>query len=178
MAGADTGAGDPVDRRTLARVMSATYTTVQRTSYKRRYDLVPAGLIVAYLIVFVGVGKLRWRGVHGISGEILILRALGTCTFVMMHVTLCLGPLARLDGRFLPLLYNRRHLGVVTFLLGALHGLLATGFYHGFGVVPPLVSLLTSNVQYRSVSAFPFEIFGVIALLILFLMARRATTSG
>ena len=154
--------------------MSAGYTTVQWTPYKRRYDLVLAGLIVAYLVVFVAVGKLRWRGVHALSDEILILRALGTSAFVLLHVTLCLGPLARLDRRFLPLLYNRRHLGVASFILGALHGLLATGFYHGFGVIPPQVSLLTSNVQYRSVTAFPFETLGVIALLILFLMAATS----
>ena len=154
--------------------MSAGYATVQWTPYKRRYDLLLAGLVVAYLVVFVVTGKLRWRGVHAISDEILILRALGTCAFVLLHVTLCLGPLARLDRRFLPLLYNRRHLGVATFVLGAMHGLLATGFYHGFGVIPPLQSLLRSSDQYRSVAAFPFEIFGVVALLILFLMAATS----
>ena len=154
--------------------MSAGYTTVQWTPYKKRYDLVLATLVVAYLVIFVGVGKLRWRGDHAISDEILVLRALGTCAFVMLNVTLCLGPLARLDRRFLPLLYNRRHLGVASFLLGAVHGLLSLGFYHGFGVISPLASLLTSNTQYRSISAFPFEILGVIALLILFLMAATS----
>jgi methionine sulfoxide reductase heme-binding subunit len=154
--------------------MSAGYTTVQWTPYKKRYDLVLVALILAYLVVFAAIGKLRWRGNHAISDEILVLRALGTCAFVMLNVTLCLGPLARLDRRFLPLLYNRRHLGVATFLLGAAHGLLSLGFYHGFGVISPVASLLTSNTQYRSILAFPFEILGLIALLILFLMAATS----
>jgi nitrite reductase/ring-hydroxylating ferredoxin subunit/DMSO/TMAO reductase YedYZ heme-binding membrane subunit len=93
---------------------------------------------------------------------------------VMLHIVLCAGPLARLDRRFLPLLYNRRHMGVATFFLGLVHGLLALGFYHGFGSIAPPVSLLASNVQYGSLAAFPFEILGVIALLILFLMAATS----
>jgi hypothetical protein len=42
-------------------------------------------------------------------------------------------------------LYNRRHLGVTMFLLALAHAIIATGFYHGFGTVTPLTSLLTSN---------------------------------
>jgi nitrite reductase/ring-hydroxylating ferredoxin subunit len=41
-------------------------------------------------------------------------------------------------------------------------------------VISPLRSLLTSNVEYRSISAFPFEILGLIALVILFLMASTS----
>src|SRR2546428_6173232 len=44
-----------------------------------------------------------------------IIRAAGSAAFLLLHVVLCIGPLCRLDSRFLPLLYNRRHLGVVTF---------------------------------------------------------------
>jgi len=35
----------------------------------------------------------------------------------LLHIILSIGPLCRLDSRFLPLLYNRRHLGVTMFLL-------------------------------------------------------------
>jgi len=151
--------------------MSATFRFISWTPYKKRYDLVMAAVIVAYLTTFYTVGKLVWRGAHGISDEILIARGLGTCGFLMLNVVLCIGPLARLDRRFLPLLYNRRHLGVATFLVGLMHGLLGLGFYHGFGRVNPVVSLVSGNVQYRSVSGFPFEILGVGAMVILFLMA-------
>ena len=41
---------------------------------------------------------------------------------MLLHVVLCIGPLARLDRRFLPLLYNRRHLGVLMFTLALAHG--------------------------------------------------------
>src|SRR5204863_719640 len=101
-------------------------------------------------------------------------RAFGACAYVMLHVVLCIGPLARLDRRFLPLLYNRRHLGVLTFVVALTHGMLAVGFYHGFSDTPALVSLLTSNTEYRSLTGFPFEVLGVIALFILFLMAATS----
>jgi nitrite reductase/ring-hydroxylating ferredoxin subunit len=55
-----------------------------------------------------------------------------------------------------------------------LHGVLAIGYYHGFGKLNPLVSLLTSNTQYTSLTAFPFEVLGLIALLILFVMAATS----
>jgi nitrite reductase/ring-hydroxylating ferredoxin subunit/DMSO/TMAO reductase YedYZ heme-binding membrane subunit len=87
---------------------------------------------------------------------------------------LCIGPLARFERRLLPLLYNRRHLGVLTFAVGAAHGVLATGYYHAFGRLNPLLSLLATNTEYASLAAFPFEILGVLALLILFLLAATS----
>jgi methionine sulfoxide reductase heme-binding subunit len=154
--------------------MSAGYRPVQWTPFKRRYDVVLATAVLGYVAVFVLVSRIVRSGAEQISDEILIMRAAGTGAFVMLHVVLSIGPLARLDRRFLPLLYNRRHLGVATFLLAALHAALAVGFYHGFGVVGPLQSLMTSNVQYRSASAFPFEILGLFGLVVLVLMAATS----
>src|SRR5262249_36002770 len=124
-----------------------------------------------YLVLFVLAGRLVWPG---IGVEILLIRALGTCAYLMLHVVLCVGPLARFDRRFLPLLYNRRHLGVGTFLVGLAHGALSVGYYHGFGRLTPLVSLLSTNTQFGSLAAFPFELLGVLALLVLFLMAATS----
>jgi nitrite reductase/ring-hydroxylating ferredoxin subunit/DMSO/TMAO reductase YedYZ heme-binding membrane subunit len=87
---------------------------------------------------------------------------------------LCIGPLARLDARFLPLLYNRRHLGVVTFLVALAHALFVIGYYHGFRRRNPLVSLLTRNTDYGSWFGFPFETLGLAALVVLFLMAATS----
>src|SRR5439155_9683471 len=101
-------------------------------------------------------------------------RALGTCAIVMLHVVLWIGPLARMDRRLLPLLYNRRHLGVATFLVALGHAALSLLYYHGFGNVNPLLSLLTANTSYSSLSRFPFEILGLAALVILFLMAATS----
>jgi sulfoxide reductase heme-binding subunit YedZ len=150
--------------------MSVQYSTVKWNRNKRVYDIVLAGGIGAYVSLFFVIGKLTWNG----SDEILLLRALGTCAFLLLHVVLCIGPLARFDPRFLPLLYNRRHLGVATYFMGLAHGALATGYYHGFGNVNPLLSLLGTNTAYDSLSAFPFETLGIVALLVLFIMAATS----
>lgn len=151
--------------------MSTTYALVKWNANKRAYDRVLAGGVLAYVGLFVAVGRSAWTGAEAISLEVLLLRALATCAFAMLHVVLCLGPLARLDPRLLPLVYNRRHLGVATFLVAAAHGTLAVGYYHGFGAVNPLVSLLASNTNYASWRAFPFEALGLGALAVLWLLA-------
>lgn len=154
--------------------MSVRYVTVQWTRHKRIYDACVAGGIAAYLVVFFAVGKSLYTGRHAISDAILVMRALGTCAFLLLHVILCIGPLARLNRRFLPLLYNRRHLGVATFGVALAHAVITVGFYHGFGIVNPIISLLTSNTNYGSLRAFPFQILGLLALVILFLMAATS----
>ena len=87
---------------------------------------------------------------------------------------LAIGPLARLDRRFLPLLYNRRHLGVTMFIVALGHAVFGIVQFHALGDVNPLVSLLVSNTRYESVSQFPFEALGLVALLILFAMAATS----
>jgi nitrite reductase/ring-hydroxylating ferredoxin subunit/DMSO/TMAO reductase YedYZ heme-binding membrane subunit len=150
--------------------MSVRYSSVKWNRNKRTYDALIAGGILAYLAVFFAVGKLVWPG----SDEVLLIRSFGTCAFLLLHVILCIGPLARIDRRFLPVLYNRRHLGVATFLVALAHAALATGYYHAFGNVSPLVSLLGTNTNYGSLRAFPFETLGIVALVILFLMAATS----
>jgi nitrite reductase/ring-hydroxylating ferredoxin subunit/DMSO/TMAO reductase YedYZ heme-binding membrane subunit len=130
---------------------------------KRVYDLFVAGGVLGYLAAFVAVGALI-----GIGFPILLMRALGTCALVMLHVVLAVGPLARLDRRFLPLVYNRRHLGVATFLVGLGHAAVAVGYYHGFGGVNPLVSVLSIP------GPLPFEWLGLAALGVLFVMAATS----
>ena len=69
------------------------------------------------------------------------IRAFGTCAFLMLTIILSIGPLARLDRRFLPLLYNRRHFGVLTFLVALLH---ASFMVDWFAVQNALPSLTTN----------------------------------
>ncbi|MBI5764789.1 MAG: ferric reductase-like transmembrane domain-containing protein [Planctomycetes bacterium] len=154
--------------------MSVGYVAVQWNRHKRIYDGLVASGVACYLVVFFLAGRTLYTGQNAISPEILVMRALGTCAYLLLHIILCIGPLARLDRRFLPLLYNRRHLGVATFLVALAHGVVAIGFYHGFGILNPFVSLLTSNTNYGSLTAFPFQILGAIALSILFLMASTS----
>lgn len=154
--------------------MSVGYTTVQWSAHKRRYDAIAIGAAVLYILAFVGSGKLLFAGPHAISDEVLIIRALGSAAIILLHIILALGPLARLDRRFLPLVYNRRHLGVLTFVLALAHAVIVIGYYHGFGVLSPLVSLLTTNTRFTSLRAFPFELLGLVALGVLFLMAATS----
>lgn len=151
--------------------MSATYKSVTWTPDKKTYDLVLSLGVVLYLGLFLALGFALYPQT---TAETQIIRALGTAAFLLLHVVLSIGPLARLDRRFLPLLYNRRHLGVVTFLLAAGHGLFSLIQFHGLGVRNPLVSVLTSNGGYDSVAQFPFQPLGLLALFILFLMAATS----
>jgi nitrite reductase/ring-hydroxylating ferredoxin subunit/DMSO/TMAO reductase YedYZ heme-binding membrane subunit len=147
--------------------VSAKYAPVKWNRNKKVYDAFVAIGIGAYLAAFLAVGSVLWTGAHAISFPVLLARALGTCAFIMLHVALALGPLARLDERFLPLVYNRRHLGVATFLVGLAHAVVAVGYYHGFGRLNPFVSLL-------SLPGVPFEWFGLGALAILFVLAATS----
>jgi len=154
--------------------MSVGYVSIQWTKHKRLYDLVVVCGILIYIAAFVIVSKLIWRDPSSISDQVLLIRALGSCAFVLLHTILCIGPLSRLSPRFLPILHNRRHLGVVTFLIALAHAVVSLGYYHGFGIVNPLISLLTSNTNYTSFAAFPYQTLGLLALIILFLLAATS----
>ena len=109
-----------------------------------------------------------------ITIETALIRALGLTAFLLLHLILSIGPLARLDNRFLPLLYNRRHLGVTMFILALGHGVFSIVQFHTLGNVNPLVSVLTSNGRYDSLGQFPFQPLGLVALVALFLMAATS----
>jgi methionine sulfoxide reductase heme-binding subunit len=151
--------------------MSLRYEAVGWNRQKRIYDTVLAGSLTAYLAVFIGAGA----AIHpNATIETLLIRGFGTAALLLLHVILCIGPLCRLDRRFLPLLYNRRHLGVTMFFMALAHGVFAIVQFHGFGDTNPLVSVFAGNRRYDSVAQFPFEILGVFALLILFFMAATS----
>lgn len=151
--------------------MSVTYQAVGWNRSKRIYDGLLASGIALYLVIFIGLGT----AVHpGATIETLLIRAMGTAALLLLHVILAIGPLCRLDRRFLPLLYNRRHFGVTMFSLGLGHGVFSMVQFHALGNVGILTSLFTSNTRYDSLSDFPFQALGVFALLILFLMAATS----
>ena len=147
------------------------YKAVGWNRQKKIYDLYLAAGVVAYLGIFIAAGgALRPNA----TIEILLIRAFGTGAFVLLHLVLSIGPLSRLDSRFLPLLYNRRHLGVTMVILALAHGGLSVFQFHAMGDTNPLVSVLTSNGRYDSLAAFPFQPLGLAALVILFLMAATS----
>jgi sulfoxide reductase heme-binding subunit YedZ len=151
--------------------VSVTYRTVAWNPQKRRYDLVAATAILTCLGVFVATEAIIRPE---LTVETLLIRSLGATAFVVLNVILCIGPLARLDRRFLPLLYNRRHLGVMMFTLALAHGVFSIVQFHSAGTLNPLVSVLVSNPRYTSISQLPFQPFGLLALVMLFLMAATS----
>ena len=151
--------------------MSHVYQAVGWNRQKRLYDTVLTAGVLLYVGLFAGVGAVFYPTA---TAETLIIRGVGSAAFFLLHVVLCIGPLCRLDSRFLPLLYNRRHLGVVTFLLGLIHGTFGIVQFHSLGDKNPLVSLFISNQDFSSLRNFPFQQLGFAALVILFLMAATS----
>jgi nitrite reductase/ring-hydroxylating ferredoxin subunit/DMSO/TMAO reductase YedYZ heme-binding membrane subunit len=147
------------------------YQAVSWNRQKRFYDLAIATGVVLYLGCFIAIGSLTFPYA---TPETLIIRGAGSASFILLHVVLCIGPLCRLDSRFLPLLYNRRHLGVVTFFLGLVHGVFGLVQFHSLGNVSPFVSLFSTNRNFASLPDFPFQQLGFIALTILFLMTATS----
>lgn len=151
--------------------MSHTYRAVGWNSQKRRYDLVLAAGVVGMLVLVMG-GTAALQ--PDATVETLLLRAFGLTAILLLHVVLTIGPLCRLDARFLPLLYNRRHLGVTMCLVAAVHGGLAIVQFHAQGDVSPLVSLLTTSTGWFTVDRFPFQVVGASALGMLVVMAATS----
>ena len=154
--------------------MSHGYRAVNWTPFKQRFDAWMLAGMAGYLVAFVLGSSLGLPEGESFTPLQILIRATGTLAFLLLTFLLCIGPLARLTPRFKPFLYNRRHLGVATFVLALVHGVLVTLWYHGFGELNPLVSLLVSNPRYDSLAGFPFEALGLIALLLLFVMAATS----
>src|SRR5437773_4883445 len=84
--------------------MGVEYVSVQWNRQKRFYDAVLIGGVAAYFAIFGVLTKILFRHV---TDEIMLMRAFGTAAFLLLHLILCIGPLCRLNPKFLPLLFNR-----------------------------------------------------------------------
>ena len=151
--------------------MGLAYQAVQWNRQKKIYDIVLVGGVAAYLILFGATTKILFPLV---TDEILLIRAFGTVAFLLLHVILCIGPLCRLNPKFLPLLYNRRHAGVTCFLLALVHATLVIATYHAGGNTNPFLSIFIAGTFDGSAASVPFQPFGFFALIILFLMAATS----
>ncbi|MFN3465609.1 MAG: Rieske 2Fe-2S domain-containing protein [Terricaulis sp.] len=154
--------------------MAHEYRIVQWTQFKQRYDLALLLGVLAFIAAYLCVALFAPPPEAQALPIQVALRALGACAFALLTLILLIGPLSRLSPRFLPLLYNRRHLGVACFALALAHAALVIVWYHGFSELNPFVSLLVSNPRYDSIQGFPFESLGLVALLILFVMAATS----
>jgi methionine sulfoxide reductase heme-binding subunit len=150
--------------------MSVRYVGVQWNRFKLAYDAVAVLAIVGFIAAYRALlGRALSEG-EQITPAIAELRSLGLASFVLLSVVLAIGPLVRLVPTLAPLLYNRRHLGVVVAGLGAMHAYRVIGYYNVYGSVGPLDAFLNNDVQITN-SSLPFQLFGACALLILTVMA-------
>ncbi len=152
--------------------MTNAYRWVTWNRHKRVYDAFVVGAILLGIGGFAAGTALTAD--DSPDPVVVLMRALGLTAFTLLHVILCIGPLARLTDRALPLLYNRRHLGVATFLVALAHAVIVFGYYGGFGVIDPFSAVLFSDRSFGSLAAFPYELLGFGALLILFALAATS----
>ncbi|MFZ0709032.1 MAG: Rieske 2Fe-2S domain-containing protein [Terrimicrobiaceae bacterium] len=159
--------------------MSIAYRAVGWNRQKRLYDFAIGAFLLLGLAIYAATVFLSQPAT---TAETFVIRFTSIAAIILLHIILVIGPLARLDRRFLPLLYNRRHLGVTMFLLALVHGAFAIIQFHAGGNLNPLVSVLTSYQRdYLPVLSnpiriahFPFEALGLAALCIFFLMAATS----
>jgi sulfoxide reductase heme-binding subunit YedZ len=148
--------------------MSASYKAVGWNRQKKIYDGLIFAFCVVYLLIFCGLTLVFNPEV---TFETLLIRSSSTLAVLLLHIILSIGPLCRINKKFLPLLYNRRHLGVTMFCVALVHGGFGIIQFHTLGNTSPFLSLFTSNTRYGSLADFPFQALGFFALLIFFLMA-------
>ena len=148
--------------------MGASYSAVGWNRQKKIYDWIIFGFCVLYLSTFIILTSVFNPDY---TFETVLIRSTSTLAVIMLHVILSIGPLTRINKKFLPLLYNRRHLGVTMFCIILVHGAFSILQFHSLGNVNPFLSLFTSNTHYGSIADFPFQALGFFALIIFFLMA-------
>src|SRR5499427_7960062 len=154
--------------------MSAGFRAVQWNRAKLVYDGILLASVTLYISAFLIVVYWLDPPKDPPAAIDLLIRAFGTCAFLMLTTILSIGPLARLDRRFLPLLYNRRHFGVLTFFVVLLHASFMVEWYAVQNALPSLYDELTKASDYGKFIGFPFKALGLAALLILFLMAATS----
>lgn len=145
--------------------MSLRYRTVNWNRHKLVYDGVAIGGMALFLAAFIVPAMLSDAAPDPM---VLLISATGALAATMLTIVLCIGPVCRLVPAMLPLLYNRRHLGVLTFLAALAHALLVLLYYGGFGVVNPIAAVFGAR------GGAPFELMGFAALCILFLLASTS----
>jgi len=154
--------------------VSVKYTPVQWNSNKWRYDAIMLAAVIGFLGIFIYLTPGLLGHERPINPQINNARAFGACAFLMLTVILCIGPLARLDRRFLPLLYNRRHFGVMTVFVALTHAGYILDWYFAFSPWTKYEGLLFANTSYGQVLGFPFEAFGIFALLCLLVLSTTS----
>jgi sulfoxide reductase heme-binding subunit YedZ len=144
------------------------YKAIMWNKSKKKYDIVLWTFIIAFLLISFTSNLFLFPKANVAT---VVIRSFGLLSIVLLHIILSIGPLCRINTAFLPLLYNRRHLGVSTFLMVSVHAIFSIFWFHGNGNINPLLSLFKSNTHYNSFLFFPFQTLGFSAYLIIMVMA-------
>jgi nitrite reductase/ring-hydroxylating ferredoxin subunit/DMSO/TMAO reductase YedYZ heme-binding membrane subunit len=154
--------------------MSVGFRAVQWNRDKLIYDGILLVAIAIYTSVFAAISWQLFPPKNIPDAIDIGIRTSGTCAFLMISAILSIGPLSRLNSRFLPLLYNRRHFGVLAFTVAASHVGFLLSWYAVQGNLPNLAVELTTWKDYAKFIGFPFKVFGIAAFLIFFVMAATS----
>jgi nitrite reductase/ring-hydroxylating ferredoxin subunit/DMSO/TMAO reductase YedYZ heme-binding membrane subunit len=154
--------------------MTERYVPVGWNLSKIVYDAIVLALIGLYIGIYLWVTPSFQHITLPLDDYTMRMNAFGTCAFLLLTVILSIGPAARLDPRFLPLLYNRRHLGVMTTAVATTHACAALDWYFSYSPFNRFEMLLRGNTSFFQVHGFPFEVFGIFSLLIMLLLAATS----
>lgn len=151
--------------------MSISYVSVGWNPQKKWYDLTLTAGILSFLAIFIGAAM----ALHpNMTIETALIRGFGSGALVLLHIILATGPLCRINARFLPVLYNRRHMGVAMFFMGLAHAALAIIQFHAFSDMNPILSIFSNPSGSGDLLSIPFQPLGFLALSILFAMAATS----
>jgi nitrite reductase/ring-hydroxylating ferredoxin subunit/DMSO/TMAO reductase YedYZ heme-binding membrane subunit len=119
-------------------------------------------LVVVVAVWFIGGRSLFQR----LDLDVFLVQASALLAFLFLSAAISLGPLARLWRPATHFIYNRRHLGVVTWGLAVFHA--AVVMHYGNSWKP---SNVLEVLPGQKLAGVPFTLFGVAALAILSVMA-------
>ena len=154
--------------------MSVGFQAVQWNRRKIVYDLVLVCAVVAYIASYMYFSRALAPPDKLPGWDDLRIQAFGSCAFFMISIILAIGPLARLHQRFLPLLYNRRHFGVLAFCIAAAHGFFVVDWFAIRGSLPDFWGEITDAANYTKFIGLTIKPLGIAALLIFFVMAATS----
>ena len=155
--------------------MSERYVPVGWNGSKIVYDVVVLAIVGLYIAVFLWIAPAFQHVTQPLDDYTMRMNAFGTCAFLLLSLILAIGPATRLDSRFLPLLYNRRHLGVVTCAVALTHAYAALDWYFSYGPYDRFEMLLRGKYQFSvRCTVSRSRCFGIFALVVLLLLAATS----
>lgn len=154
--------------------MTVKYKPVGWNANKLVYDAFMLAAITIYIFGFIKWAPKISPAAAAVDEPIMRIRAFGSCAFLMLTFVLCIGPLARFFPAWLPVLYNRRHFGVMTAAVAAAHLSFVLDYYASLSPVRPIVAVMSVNPSIMQLQGFPFEWLGLFTLGVLIVLAATS----